>query len=219
MIDATQAAIQALAQILRGDGHAPVAPAFIPPGTDSLTPTELGANVVEGWSNQRDTLVYPTIEIDAGVAGERVGRTATVIDISYYGAGFELFTIHLGSIEIPIQLRVTAESKAQRAALDRSIDVMLMGDFYNESPMVVSDPVADYYSQTFQFRQAGSTRYFDSTSQAGRDEFTSLREVETDGSVVIQLAERSLEDLTVGLKVIEAGKDFDLVVAEDVTIF
>jgi hypothetical protein len=176
--------------------------------------------VIEGWSNQRDTLVYPSIEIDAPVAGDRTGRTATVIREQNFFGDFTGYLVHMGSIEIPIQLRVTADSKLQRAALDHSIDVILAGDFHDEgAALAVSDPVSDYYEQVFQFRQTGGTRYFDSATTAGRDEFTSLREVEADGNVLIEYVAKGLVELSVSMKVTEAGRDFDLVVAENVVIF
>jgi hypothetical protein len=115
---------------------------------------------------------------------------------------------------------VTADSKLQRAALDHSIDVILAGDFHDEgAALVSSDPVSDYYDQVFQLRQTGATRYFDSATTAGRDEFTSLREVETDGNVLVSYVAKGLVDLSVAMKTIEAGKSFDLVTSETVQVF
>jgi hypothetical protein len=129
------------------------------------------------------------------------------------------YTVHLGTIEIPLQVRVTAGSKVERAALDLALDVMMAGDFDNGTPLVVSDPITEYYDEVFQFRQAGSTKFFDSSTTAGRNEFTSVREVEATGQVVARYIAAGLRDLSTNIKVVEMGRDFDLVVGEDVLIF
>ena len=108
----------------------------------------------------------------------------------------------------------------QRAEIDHSIDVILAGDFHDEgAALAVSDPVAEYYDQVFQFQQTGSVRYFDSATQAGRDEFTSHRELQTDGNLLVWYVAHGLDDLSLQMKVTELGKDFNLIVAEDVTIY
>jgi hypothetical protein len=217
VIDATEACIRALSTHFRG--AYPVA--FMDDGDGGFlkTPTELGATIVEGWSNQQDTLIYPSIEVDAPVAGERSGRTATVLSQSSAPGANWFYTVHLGTIELPLQVRVSADSKVERAAIDLALDVMMAGDFVNGTPIVVSEPVDEYYDEVFQLRQAGTTKYFDSVTTAGRNEFTSVREIEATGSVVVRYLAAGFADLSLQMKVVEMGGDFDLVVGEDVLIF
>ena len=156
---------------------------------------------------------------DSLSAGERSGRTATIIKRVVGNPVLNLYTVHLGTIEIPLQVRVSASSKVERASIDASLDIAMVGDFDNGSPVAVSQPVTDYYDQVFQFRQAGSTRYSDSTTTAGRKEFVSVREIEAYGAVLVDIIAAGFADLSMDLKTIEADRDFDLVVAEDVNIF
>jgi hypothetical protein len=213
VIDATQAALRGFAAVLARSTTFNFEPTQVPP-SDLVS-----GRVIEGWSNQRDDLILPTIEIDVPVAGESFGRTATVIAQEHIVDATFLWTVHFGTVEIPLQLRVSAESKVERSKIDEAIDIWLLGDDFDGTPIAVSDPIADYYDQAFQYRRAGATRYFDSVATAGRDEFTSMREIEATGSQVLQFYAPGLVELSTQLKVVEAGRSFDLVVGEDVTIF
>lgn len=159
----------------------------------------VAAHVAEGWESLEQDLEYPTIAIDAPIAGERLGHAPMVLelfDVDDHPEKVDVL-IALASVTLPLNIEVFAKSRAERSrvllAIERSFAAQSLDE---ESRLDLVSP--HYHGRMMGFRRAGPARFADTAGRVKADEWRAIVPVEADIEEVALVRFPRLRELRVG---------------------
>jgi len=207
------AQIRTLADYLRGDLAADLAP-------EGVQPIFALAHIAEGWESQKVDLRYPTLTIDAPVSGQRFGRGAYDIEVTQPvdPANPDITVlVSIGMVSVPLQVNIFADSREQRSEVCHALEVTLQANVVNGVGLLrIASPY--YHNLCVSYWRDGTIQYLDTENAVGGEEWRAVLTVQSECHEVVSIAAKRFIDLGVDYRVATAA-EIDLVVGEVLKVF